>query len=409
MLLDIKEWIGELNEVHLDHLGRCWLQWRGASRSPELSLRQVRRIEGRIDAHADALLLAGERARVELESALLGDQDDLARSAADVMLLGALPDGADLLRAALLTAPTPERADLLLDAIWLRPSPMLCDSLAKEGASAPPVLQIADRLAHAALQRTPRSTSPLKALRASDDGAVRRWAWTLTALDAGEPLERSVWEAQVANAQPELRDALFAAAAWRRQDWLSQVLRERAAHDLIAARWLAVLGSVQDYEPLLAVARSEEFGPERFLVLASLGDARALPFLVEACAIERPADASAAAWAFRLLSGVDVHSLERVASLPPDAALPDAFDALFLDEVFLPERDKARAWLDEHGAELAAGRRWRRALAIDELQGAALDGVDPLAILERAWRARRNPTVNAAARMPGSVYPLALG
>ncbi|MCC7011408.1 MAG: hypothetical protein IT454_02500 [Planctomycetes bacterium] len=408
MLLQLHGWIDELNEVHLDHLGRAWLHWRAALRSPELSLRQLRRMESRIDAHADALLLGAESARATLEAALVGDEDDLARAAADVLLLGALGDGCKLLRDALAAAPTPARADLLLDAIWLRPSPALVDSLeAQDLERAPARLQIAQRLALAAVRRSGPPSPPLSALLSDDDVRVRRWAWLLLALDANEPFDRALWERQLSDATPQLREVLFAAAAQRRQEWLVNAVRERAEHDLVAARWLAVLGGPADFERLLAVARRAAFGPERFLVLASSGDARALPFLVESCALPLPADASAAAWAFRLLTGHDVHSLERVASVPPGSALPDAFDALFLDEVFLPDLARARAWVEQHGAELAPGRRWRRGLDLDALQGPATDALDPLSLVERAWRARAAPGADAWS-MPGELYPLPL-
>jgi len=406
MLLDIHGWVRDLNDVHLDHLGGSWGHWRRGLRSPELSLRQLRRLESRIEAHADALVLAGEAAREELVAALGGESDEAARAAADALQLGALGDGAARLAAALLAAKEPSRQDALLHALALRPNAALLERLDAAGPGAPAVVQVARRLLRAALGRpTFAATEPsLQELRTVPEPALAAWAWAATACERGERLERDECVRALAAPQPVLRDAVLRAVFARGEAWALALARELAPRDLVCARWIAALGSAQDFELLCAVAGRRELGPERFLALAGTGDARALPRLLDAFASPSPADASAAGWAFRVLTGKDVHSLERVPVPEPSGALPDAFDQLFLDEVFLPDLAKARAWLERDGAKLEPGPRWRNGVALDAVSGAALDSIDVAGLAERAWR-RRVSGGAAAAQVPGSGFP----
>lgn len=407
MWLEIQGWVRDLNDVHLDHLGASWGHWRRGLRSPELNLRQLRRFEARIEAHADALVLAGHAAEEELAAALAGEVDEDARAAADALLRGALADGAERVLEALLAAPTPSRKDTLLHALHMQPRPATLEALERRGPKLPPVLQLARRIARAAagkptLEAEGLTLAELRAL----DGAEGEWAWRATASEKAERLARAEVEATVDAAQPSRSDLALAAAFARGESWALDVTRSRAEHNLVAARWLAALGSAGDFELLVRVARDPRPGPERFLPLASLGDPRALPVLLELLSLPRPADSSAAAWAFRLLSGIDVHSLERVPVLEPSGALPDAFEQLFLEEVFLPDVAKARAWLEGDGAKLEPGPRWRRGIALDAASGAALDTLDPAGLAERAWR-RRMSGGAAAAQVPGSCFPFA--
>ena len=407
MWLEIHGWVRDLNEVHIDHLGSVWGHWRRGLRSPELNLRQLRRFEARIEAHVDALVLAGHEAQEELQAALAGELDLDARAAADALLAGALADGPERVLDALLAAATPERCDTLLHALQLRSRPATLAALERRGPKIPPALQLARRLARAAAGKPTLEVEglELRALRGLD-GALGDWAWRATASEKAERLERAELEATLATAKPARRELAFAAAFARGESWALELARSHAEGDLVAARWLAALGAATDFERLVRVARSERLGPERFLPLASLGDPRALPVLLELLQLPRPADASAAAWAFRLLSGVDVHSLERVPAVEPSGALPDAFDQLFLEEVFLPDVAKARGWLEREGAKLESGPRWRQGVALDAASGAALDSLDVAGLAERAWR-RRMSGGAAAAQVPGSAFPFA--
>lgn len=405
MWLEIQGWVRDLNEVHLDHLGSAWGHWRRGLRSPELNLRQLRRFEARIEAHVDALVLAKNEAEEELQAALVGELDEDARAAADALACGALGDGAERLLEALLTAKTPARKDTLLHAMQMRPRPALLAALERRGPKVSPVLQLARRLARAAAGKPTLEAEGLglRELRALD-GAEGDWAWRATASEKGERLERAELEATLAAGQPARSELALAAAFARGESWALDVARSHAKDRLVAARWLAALGSASDFELLVRVANDTRLGPERFLPLASLGDPRALPVLLEQLSLPRPADSSAAAWAFRLLAGVDVHSLERVPVPEPSGALPDAFDQLFLDEVFLPDLAKARAWLERDGAKLEPGPRWRNGVALDAASGPALDSLDVAGLAERAWR-RRVSGGAAAAQVPGSSFP----
>jgi hypothetical protein len=102
-----------------------------------------------------------------------------------------------------------------------------------------------------------------------------------------------------------------------------------------------------------------------------------MPVLLEALASDDPATASTAGAAFTKMTGLDIESDVR-ASLPPaDGSEPDEFEAEFLNEVMLPDPEKARRYWEAIEPKVAHVPRLYRgydvSTGLDQDAFAALD------------------------------------
>src|SRR5690349_17929317 len=86
----------DLGEQHLNEAAFLWTRWEQALVAPDYMLEDVERLEERLHAHVDALVLGGAPiAKRLLVPALESDDPEFLRAAALGLLLGAPPDGSD--------------------------------------------------------------------------------------------------------------------------------------------------------------------------------------------------------------------------------------------------------------------------------------------------------------------------
>ena len=82
-----------------------------------------------------------------------------------------------------------------------------------------------------------------------------------------------------------------------------------------------------------------------------------------------PATAAAAGAAFRKITGANVDSDRRAQVLPEDGHQPDEFEKEFLDEVKLPDLQRARAHWDQVKQRFSASTRVCRGIDLSEGSG----------------------------------------
>jgi len=346
-------------EEHLDELQFLWQLRRDAVRSPERTRADVDRLDARIRAHANGLLVArGELG--ELLGPSLASDEAPAAFAAGFVLLRTGEEGAravlDAFRAA-----GPGGREGLAEALAFGEARYAREELASLASSDDPSLAVAAATALA----LGRGAAPpdVTRLLGESDPAVRAAAWRLVPYQARAPRPELLRKG-LDDPDPGVAREAAVAAAWFRSPLALEASRERAAGARDDAgewlRLLAVLGEEGDVSGVLAgsakgtAAGRGASGPR---ALGALGHPRAVELLLEAMGDEDPARAAAAGAAFRKVTGFDAAGETRVA-LRPDGPPPDDFDEEFLDEVTLPDAQQARAFWASARGKLAGGKRW---------------------------------------------------
>lgn len=346
-------------EEHLDELPFLWQLRRDAVRSPERTRSDVDRLDERVRAHADGLLVArGELG--EVVGPLLSSDDPPAAFAAGFVLLRTGEEGARAVLEALRTA-GPGGREGLAEALAFGETRYAREELASLAGSEDPSLAVAAATA-LALGRGAAAPDVTRLLGESDP-AVRAAAWRLAPFQARAP-RPELLRRGLDDPDPGVAREAAVAAAWFRSPLALEACRERSAGTGEGAgewlRLLAVLAEEGDVATVLAgsakgtAAGRGASGPR---ALGALGHPRAVELLLEAMGDEDPARASAAGAAFRKVTGFDASGETRVA-LRPDGPPPDDFDEEFLDEVTLPDAPQARAFWASARGKLAGGKRW---------------------------------------------------
>lgn len=346
-------------EEHLDELPFLWQLRRDAVRSAERTRSDVDRLDERIRAHADGLLVArGELG--EVVGPLLTSDDPPAAFAAGFVLLRTGEGGAravlDALRAA-----GPGGREGLAEALAFGEARFAREELASLAGSDDPSLAVAAARA-LALGRGAAAPDVTRLLGESDS-AVRMAAWRLVPFQARAPRPELLRKG-LDDPDPGVAREAAVAAAWFRSPLALEASRERSAGTGEGAgewlRLLAILAEEGDVPGVLAVSAKSTAagrgaaGPR---ALGALGHPRGVELLLEAMGDEDPARAAAAGAAFRKVTGCDTAGETRVA-LRPDGPPPDEFDEEFLDEVTLPDAQQARAFWASARGKLAGGKRW---------------------------------------------------
>ncbi len=352
----------DLVEEHLDELGFLWAQRKTAVTSPKYLHRDVVKLEARIEAHLEGLLVPGEALLDFAKPGLEGDDADAAFAAAFSLLRARVPGAPDAVWAALESA-TPARARGLADALAWAPSDALLPRLDKVSDSGAPHVSLAAATVLALRRRVPPSPRAREGWLAAEDAEVRRAAWRLAAL-AGAAETRALWEGGLADADPGVRREARRAALWCRQRWVldgarSAIVRGReAANDEVVL--VAAVGDANDLPGLLAYAKDGAYGPARFRPIGVLGHPGGGELLLKAMGGLDLLASAFAGEAFAKLTGEDVESGRRTVVPPEGGGAPDAFEQEFLDEMALPDERKARAAWERRRAEYAKGGRWCR-------------------------------------------------
>lgn len=349
----------DLWEHHLDELGFLFGLWRAALTDPDHTIESVGEMEERVRGHLQGVQVPGADALPLLIEALEGDDDDLLFPAAYALL-----HAGDEELAAKVVAAFERAEDDALEALGLALAygPLTAalgrrirDLLGGEDRSR--AIAAAEALAqHGALKL---SGEQLRFFLEDEDADVRARAWRVAGL-VGASVPARAYSGALRDEEPAVSDAALEAGAWCGETGVLAALRDLAAEPsperLRSLRLLAVLGAPTDLPLLESVITVEDLGPERFRLASAWGHPRIVDWLVEQLAHEDAATAAAAGAAFRKVTGVDVES-DTTATLPPeedgepnvdgepaeDGDEPDDIEAEFLEEVMLPDVDRARA------------------------------------------------------------------
>lgn len=351
MLVAAGEWMRDLLELHLEELEWLWRQRAEAWRSPAYDLTGLVHLDERVMAHSDALVLAGEDA-LPLVLPLIEEADDAfkAMGAAYVLLSQMEPD---LTQRALkgFQELEPDSAPFGGFQLALRYAhPSRYEKTLQQitqGASSSHVVAATAALAfHGRLQEGER----LLELVQSENPDVRRVAWEAVSLlkVAGSPPHERILLQRMGNhlqaavrkeLVPAVRQAVWVAAAWTRQNWLLEHLRHHFTKtgDLGSLRLLAVLAPPAELAFFLDIGHRQDLGVERFSVLAGFGHPQVAEVLLKAMESGGPLAAAKAAQAFQRMAGVSVETAQRVElrledqdgnidqdSSPEEVRIPDA-------------------------------------------------------------------------------------
>jgi uncharacterized protein (TIGR02270 family) len=352
-------------EEHLDDLDHLLRQRRTALRSPLYTLNQLNDIDRRIDAHADGLTIGGRRTEALAVERLAADDRGLLVAAAFALLRLDEPSGPIAVLDALRAAESP-RAEALGEALCLGSIAAVEVGLEEALRSGAPDVAVAaaEALAHAGHLDAQAPRLPM--LLADGSPEVRASGWRAIALadPRAPPNTARAYEEALADSETRVREAALTAAAWTRQPRLVEHCRTIAAvaapHQRAALGLLAVLGEPGDIDRLLAAARTAALGPDRFEWLASFGHVGVGEALLAGMALPDPKAAAAAMAAFTRMTGIDVSSGKHV-PVQPDiegTAVATAIDPDLLDDVPVPDLEKASRFWAAAGARFHAGARW---------------------------------------------------
>lgn len=386
-----ERFLRDILEEHRETLPTLWTLRRTMFDEGPGRLRDLIDLDERIAAHSDGLVLAGEEALPILEEGLKDGDATVVLSAAYCLLCGGheepirrligqlgVAEGATYegIRRALCRAP--------IGPFLPRLGEILASSTPKAAVAAAEVLAC----------QAPAELKPanLARLLSHDDPAIRRDAWHVAARlrVARAP---KLYQAAMADDDPDVRRAALYAAAWGAQSWVVDRCRAAARkpgpETLDELRLLAILGGPDDLPALRVAARTAALGQDGPRLLGAFGHPEGVEDLIGFMGHENPRVAVAAGRAFARITGRDVESAERVPLPPEDGHEPDDFEKAFLDEEFPPDPRKARVEWDRLREPLEKGLRWRRGAEIrDDAPPEVLDGLDLVSRGEAYLRAR---------------------
>jgi uncharacterized protein (TIGR02270 family) len=175
--------IPQVYAKHLEEFQFLWAQRQAALRSPDYTVRDVARLEERIAAHLDGLLLAGEPAVPVLEARLAEDDPQAVFAAAYVLLGLRIQTAADRVVIALLKAEA-ERIEAFGQAICHGPIDLIEKPLREAVASAPTPVAVVALEALTFHHRPDPGIDRLVEFLQDENPQVRRTAWHIAALTA---------------------------------------------------------------------------------------------------------------------------------------------------------------------------------------------------------------------------------
>jgi uncharacterized protein (TIGR02270 family) len=349
----------DIAEEHFEELQFLWSQRRNALRSAAYTMREMGMLEERIEAHTQGLLVLGDELIGFVGEALSGDDELAAFAAAYVLLRLGTPDAIERVRHAFVGADG-KRLEGIRDALAHGPAEPLIPLLQSLFFSAPPPVAVAagEALAfHRALRVTPEQLIPL--LR-DEHPAVGCAAWRIAA-NCGIAVTPALYDAALADEDPQVQHAALVAAAWNGyQGWLShcyRLVKQPSPEGVEPITMLATVLPVNEYKAVTSLASTVGFGPARYRIAAAFGHPVMVDFLLAEMESPDPAAAPAAGAAFSKMLGVAVESGTRATVPPPNGKEPDAFEAEFLEEVNLPDVPRARQHWEKLKPQLANASR----------------------------------------------------
>jgi uncharacterized protein (TIGR02270 family) len=398
----------DILEEHVAELGFLWRQRDTALRSPRYTMRELFRLEDRIEAHAHGIRAVGEQALPLLEARLAGDDPELVFGAAYGLLRLGTTASVSLVGAAF-----DKVGDGTLDAVrralcFGSAQPLLGHLQYAAGGDPSPRTAIAiEAIAYHADYRP--DLDRFTALLTYDENVTQASAWR-TAANLALPLDAKLYAAGMRDDDPLVRRAALGAAAWTGVRGVLALAR-RAADDPVADSadafaLLAALATAADLPRIERIARTADLGPDRFDLVAAYGSPRLIPLLLDAMTDADPAAAAAAGNAFTAMTGHDVASTERATAAPKPGAPPDEFDAEFLDDVLLPDAARARALWERDQTALGHAVRLCRGIDVTQLTTPAeVDAVADMRVRWDFWLRRRFAGAWDGSPMSLAIFP----
>jgi uncharacterized protein (TIGR02270 family) len=373
-------------EEHFEELQFLWGLRRDSLRSPELTLPKVRRIESRMEAHADGLLLARGELPALVGEGLSSDDPLVSFAAGYVLLRSGVPGAAASVVEAFRRSAGGCREGLC-DALAHGDIREVSGELADCMKSGDAGLAVSAATA-LALQRPPGAPDLQDSrFREDADAAVRAAGWRLVPLLPSPPRPEA-FRRGLSDPEAAVAREAAVAAAWFAVPAALEACRENAqAGREDAAEWLhllAVLGEPVDLAVVSgAAAGGLGYGRSGPRALGALGHPGGVGALLEAMDSEDPERASAAGSAFTKITGIDVAS-DRRATARPTGETPDDFEEEFLEEVVLPDATAARAFWKDARPSFAKGTRWCR--GADVTSGCPVELLEAID-MESRWEA----------------------
>jgi uncharacterized protein (TIGR02270 family) len=344
----------DLIEEHLEEIQVLWpIRHRGL-RSAHMTLRNLRSLEDRIEAHADGVLVPGELAYPFIERLLESDDEHAAFAATFVLLRLGTEQAIGRVRRAIDEA-TGKRLTGIGRALQVGRAAPLLDDLGTmfRGDDSARAVAAAEVLCYHV--RWKGSHDRLLDFLSNENPLVKQAGWRVVA-NLGIPIEPKQYAAAMRDDDAGVREAALRTAAWTGVAGALNIARAAMAapaKDQIASyRILAALAEPGDLATIQTLVGTPALGPDRFALAASFGHPALAPVLLEHLSAPDKRDAIAAGEAFSRLTGADLGPGEQITLPPEDGSEPDEFEKEFLDTGTMPDPAKARAHWDRVGPTL---------------------------------------------------------
>lgn len=367
--------IWEVVEEHLDELEFCVTRLQRVHEHPLMTLAELARgAEARLQAHLDAIVVAGPEVGLEVTRRLADELDPERPARVTAVALAVTTSGLDGLATPFFGHEDPRVRLAAVRGCALAASEHLYDAakahLAHAKAKAPGEvgawLELAARRGMQGMQ--PSAISAL--VKSADTDVV---AAALRCLRQPIPSLSSALEKLVEHADPLVRErALRVALAWRTPGAFGacehQALDEAQVAPLAMTAY-AILGGPRQHARLVKSAEMKERRPHVLRALGFSGSVEVVPELLERLDSKNPLEARIAAQSIAAIAGLDLRqdgfAAIKIKARPPDDALPpleeDDLDADLVpapeDALPLPNAGAIRAWWESRAAELQPQQR----------------------------------------------------
>jgi hypothetical protein len=388
MFVDSYEWDMSVVEEHFEELQALWYVHASAIRNDRYWAGDLLKLQQRIAAHGDGVVLAGSRAHSVIHEALFSGDAGLAFAAVVTSLRAP-----ELPLLQLLFKAFDQAAEAAAQGFiegFCASSISACQSMLQERLDVPEA-NIASQAAYilAFHGRLPVDHPCNSAFLCDASAIIRERGWktmpllfavhaspVVAPVAAVRPTSSSAgmlnspypFAAALSDDVPSVRQAALEAAAWMRQPWLLDYCRQQAQQpapeQIDCYAMFAILAGPADLPHIHAIGSAPSLGARRLEIVGKFGHPALLPLLLEHFENEDQRTAVAAGKAFEKISGFSAESDTRVTLPPEDGSQPDEFEAEFLDEEKLPDRARAKQFLAEHAERLQSSPRWSRGVDI---------------------------------------------
>jgi uncharacterized protein (TIGR02270 family) len=177
----VGNFIPEVVQRHFDTYRFLWSQWQSAVRSAGFTLRDLSRVEERMEAHLDGLIVADEHRGILLEASLTAEDPAAVLAAAYALLRLDRDDAAAKVVEAILQSQGPQ-IDGLREALCLGDIARIIPRLRELFASDSPLAAAVAAEALAFHGQLETGSMRLAALLGDENPAVRCIAWRVVAI-----------------------------------------------------------------------------------------------------------------------------------------------------------------------------------------------------------------------------------